>query len=196
MGSRSLTTAQFRPTPFLLFLNQHYQINTTFLLSLILLKPGQHLFEPISKSFHCSLGYKLHSVNRLRSLPNICSISVRISAIPMDVSKGLSSLGLMSGRGLDNGEYGAVMLANQVCTVTQDLEEKKRTFMRLQERQEQEGKGGVKSFKVANQTEKDKTDAKWKLSKVREELCQAHEAYQYFRAKQYGSCTPGPNKFL
>ena len=42
--------------------------------------------NPSVISFHCSLGYKLHSVNRLRSLPNICSISVRISVNVCELS--------------------------------------------------------------------------------------------------------------
>ena len=34
----------------------------------------------------------------------------------MSTNKGLIYLGMLSGRGLDNGEEGAVMLANQVHT--------------------------------------------------------------------------------
>ena len=56
----------------------------------------------------------------------------------MNVTKGLSSLYMLSGRGLDNGEEGAVLLASQVthfpatssitfkvATVCHGLEEKK-----------------------------------------------------------------------
>ena len=46
------------------------------------------------------------------------------------------------------------------------LEEKKRNYFKLQERQLQEAQSKTKSFKTTNQIEKDAKDAKWTISKV------------------------------
>ena len=54
----------------------------------------------------------------------------------------------------------------QVASVVHGLEEKKRNYMKLQERLAQEPKQKKQAFKTTAQIEKDKADAKWTLSKV------------------------------
>ena len=104
----------------------------------------------------------------------------------MTITKGLTCLGLMTGRGLDDGEEGAVKLANQVkwvvslrwsvrwsdvfgwqvCTVLYNIEEKRGDFLRLEERRKKENLKIKPKIKSTKQMEKEKADSKWKTSKV------------------------------
>ena len=75
-----------------------------------------------------------------------------------------------------------------------DLEEKRICFIKLEETKSKE-----KKFKSTSELEREKSDSKWCTSKIREELCLIHEAYQFFRLKykkRYGTCIPSPNKFM
>ena len=74
------------------------------------------------------------------------------------------------------------------------MEEKRRAFIK-----QEEAKAERKGFKASSQLDKDRQDAKWNSSKIREELCLIHEAYQFFRykyKKRYGTNIPSPNKFM
>ena len=128
----------------------------------------------------------------------------------MNPTKALSQLGFVTGRGLDNGELGALLLSNKVkylgslflCFIQpllqtsqqiHDMEEKRRCFIKFEEIKSKD-----KKFKSTEQLERE-TTSKWCTSKVREELCLIHEAYQFFRLKyknRYGTCIPSPNKFM
>ena len=113
----------------------------------------------------------------------------------MNATKALTQLGFVTARGLDNGEFGALLLSNKTSQQIHDMEEKRRVYIKLEEaRAEKKSK-----YKSTDQMEREKQDMKWNSSKVREELCLIHEAYQFFRQKykkRYGNCIPSPNKFM
>ena len=114
----------------------------------------------------------------------------------MNATKALAQLGFVTTRGLDNGDAGALMLSNRTAEQIHGLEEKRRLFLKLDESKADNKKSLKKS---TNKLDQEKQDARWNSSKVREELCLTHEAYQFFRnkyKKRYGSHTPSPNKFL
>ena len=83
---------------------------------------------------------------------------------PMNVTKALTSLGMVTGRGMDNGQavsfqelylcfiftlfQGAQLLANQVAVVIHDLEEKRVDYIKLQDKMKREKENNVKAFKV------------------------------------------------
>ena len=83
---------------------------------------------------------------------------------PMNVTKALTSLGMVTGRGMDNGQavsstepnhyllyiifQGAQILANQVAVVIKDLEEKRVDYIKLQNKMNREKDNNVKAFKV------------------------------------------------
>ena len=60
-----------------------------------------------------------------------------------------------------------------------DLEMRRDSFIKL----ENEGKRGAKSFVTFDDLQNLEQVQKWTTSKVREDLCMVHEAYQYFRHK-------------
>ena len=131
----------------------------------------------------------------------------------MNATKALSQLGFVTARGLDNGEYGALLLSNKVkniqnvyvhvtqyfvCSIQttkqiHEMEERRRVFLKLEEsRAEKRGRAKTE------QQSREKAESKWSTGKVREELCLIHEAYQFFRLKykkRYGACNPPPNTF-
>ena len=148
----------------------------------------------------------------------------------MSITKGLTCLGMLSGRGLDNGEEGAVMLANQVYTsinilVTSHVYEG--LYCHVWYWGETEGILEIRGEEEVWEEEQAEDDIQIKLPdwkrnfrfqmdnnqgmydefeklqmikniEVREEICLAHEAYQFFRykyKKRYGEYVPGPNKF-
>ena len=101
-----------------------------------------------------------------------------------------------------------------------DLEKKRVDCIKTKERLKRDEENNFKPFKVtfytvmapcyialysyfkysksADQLEREKNDVKWETSKVREDLCLAHEAYQFFRnkyKKRYGTMTPPPDVF-
>ena len=127
----------------------------------------------------------------------------------MSATKALSQLGFVTARGLDNGEFGALLLSNKVSKYSKskknvtlcfqtteqihEMEEKRRVFLKLEESRS-EKRGRVKT----EQPGREKSESKWSTGRVREELCLIHEAYQFFRLKykkRYGACNPYPNKF-
>ena len=85
----------------------------------------------------------------------------------MNSTKALTQLGFVTARGLDNGELGALLLSNKVTTAVlsmrrhcasntdhaqtagqiHDMEEKRRNFVKLEERSDTE----KKKFKSADQ---------------------------------------------
>ena len=85
----------------------------------------------------------------------------------MNPTKALTSLRLVTGRGMDNGAEGALLLANQVSLVVHDLEQKRATCLRAEERQKKE-KQKASVMKSAAQLEREKTEAKWHTAKVRD----------------------------
>ena len=60
-----------------------------------------------------------------------------------------------------------------------DLEMRRDSFIKL----ENEGKRGTKGFVTFEDLQNLEQVQKWTTSKVREDLCMVHEAYQYFRHK-------------
>ena len=84
----------------------------------------------------------------------------------MNVTKALSSLKMVTGRGMDNGIDGAVMLANQVCTVVHDLEQKRADCLKAEEKEKKDKGKKAPAFKSSNQMDKEKADAKWQTAKV------------------------------
>ena len=78
-----------------------------------------------------------------------------------------------------------------------DIEKKRIDHIKLMEKKE---RGEVdRRRRTQEQIDKDKVDARWKYGKVREEMCQVHEAFQFFRQKfrnKYGEYNPKPNLFL
>ena len=82
----------------------------------------------------------------------------------MNVTKALTCLGLVTGRGMDNGQQvqrflhrgwfqrmltkGALLLSNQVSVVVHDLEQKRVDCLKTQEKIRKEKEKKSKAFKV------------------------------------------------
>ena len=85
----------------------------------------------------------------------------------------------------------------QIAELIHDIEKHRVDHIKLMEKREKGEES--RRRKTQEQIDKDKMDARWKYGKVREEMCQVHEAFQYFRQKfrsKYGEYNPEPNVFL
>ena len=93
----------------------------------------------------------------------------------MSVTKALGTLTLVSGRGLDNGEAGALILANQVaggtlsilqtCNKVLEVERNREAHVKLAEKQKRPGK---RAYRSQEAIEQERSLAKWTSTKVGE----------------------------